>query len=283
MPIEYLPGVKPGAKIDLNNLPSRRFEKKNPPQPETYLPPLKLRLVEMSERLNDEYGYQSFFSRGGQIAMTDRAAEETMTAKEEEWAAETGKKPEDWRSAREKDPAAIAEMALTLLFDKILHKDFIVARASAYDDYENGADQLIINKKTGAVVCGLDDVLGHQGDDGGEKKEKKIDHKMKAGGATIKYGATVEHSRLVRKDLRHVPLFYFSLSKEELNDLLPAVSGESAGLSNAEQEVFAKLVDSLAQQSGRFSQDASLHPRLQANLQKFGPSLAKMLSYKKNL
>ena len=47
MRIEYLPGIVPG---DLINLKTKRF-----PSPETYLE--KLKLGNISERLNAEYGF----------------------------------------------------------------------------------------------------------------------------------------------------------------------------------------------------------------------------------
>lgn len=73
-------------------------------------------------------------------------------------------------ASREKNPANIAEIATTLLFDKVLNKDFIIVRASTYDDYENGADHLIIDKQSGAVICGLDEaILGESIKDTGEK------------------------------------------------------------------------------------------------------------------
>jgi len=282
MSIEYLPGLKPGDKIDLDQLPSRRFEKERGPRPESYRPELRERLRYMAARLNDEYD-RSLCSHSGHIETGDRADQEAVSVREEAWAAEQGKDREEWRADREKSPSGLAEMALTVLFDKILRDDFIVVRASEYDDYENGADQLIIDKETGAVICGLDDVLGHVGDDGGEKKAEKIARKMKSGGATIKYGATVEHGRLVSKSLRHIPMFYFSLSKEELGGLLPAVSGDSADLARTEKEVFSKLVDSLVEQSEKFSRDESLHPKLREKLKSFYPSLSKILDYKQNL
>ncbi len=171
---------------------------------------------------------------------------------------------------------------MTLLFNKILGQEFVTVRASTYDDYENGADQLIIDKKTGAVVCGVDDVIGNVGDDGGEKKEEKMRRKMIEGkGARIKYGATCQDGKLIRKELGHIPLFYLALSKAELNNLLESLTANSALAvpDQTEKSVYAKLVYSLKQQAQEYIYNKNLDPRLRDNLGNFDRSLAKMVAY----
>jgi hypothetical protein len=82
----------------------------------------------------------------------------------------------------------------------------------------------------------------------------------------------------VRQELSHIPLFYFSLSKLDLNDLLQALAqpqSESDSTSR-EQEIYAKPVKSLREQSVNYLADTSLHPQLQTNLRNFTPSLEKM-------
>lgn len=283
MEFKYLPGVEPGGKIDLNTF--NNFEGKSKfPRPETYLPRLQSELGALSERLTSAYG--DFFTADGQMKMTGVEADvdtELMAENVRGWSADEGKTPEQWLASREKNPSNITEVATTLLFDKILGADFIIVRASTYDDYQNGADQLIIDKQTGAVICGLDDVIGNVGDDGGAKKAKKIKQKMDNGGAKIKYGATFEDGQLVRKKLSNIPLFYFSLSKTELDNLLKSLTGDQAGADSGqvEKDIYAKLVDSLNQQSALYAADKSLNPLLQANLERFAPSLAKLAAYSK--
>ena len=274
--LEYLPGMKAGSKIDLASLPSARFEKDKKPKPETYLPELRAQLSDLAERLNSEHGY--FFNAEAQLEMSgpDLEVDRGLVAeKEAEWAGEVGKSVEDFLAARAKNPASITEMATTLLFDKILGGEFVVVRASTFDDYENGADQLIIDKKTGAVICGLDDVLIHTGE-GSEKKEGKIAAKMKHGGASIKYGATIEAGSLKRRSLKHIPLFYFSLSKNDLDSLLSSLAANKPEPDGVETMVYAQLVNSLVAQASKFQADASLSAPLKENLEHFSPSLRKM-------
>lgn len=284
MSIEYLPGVAAGKKIDLSALSSNRFDKKSEfPKPESYLSRLKTGLADMAERLNSEYG--NFCTADGQMKMIGRDADydqERMTEKIKGFAEDEFKTPEKFLADREKNPSNITEIAMTLLFDKILGQEFITVRASTYDDYENSADQLIIDKKTGAVVCGVDDVIGNIGDDGGEKKEEKMRRKMIEGkGARIKYGATCQNGKLIRKELGHIPLFYLALSKAELNNLLESLTANPAATSpdQTEKSVYAKLVDSLKEQAKGYIYDKNLDPRLRDNLGNFERSLAKMVAY----
>ncbi len=274
------PNIKVVGKIDLSRFGKNtdRFDKVQ--APETYVPALKIRLENLAGRLNAEHG--DFFESNGQVKMAgaeEASDHDLIAAKENAWAIESGKSVEELAAAREKNPANIAEVATTLLFDKVMGDDFVIMRASVYDDYENGADQLIIDKRTGAVICGLDDVIGHNGDDGAEKKKKKMDEKMKSGGAKIKYGVAMNGSHLERKSLRHIPIFCFSLSKPELNSLLESLAAGRPGLSAAEASIYDKLVSSLLNQAEEYEDDDSLNPELKNNLRNFAPSLEKMQSY----
>ncbi|MFA5887012.1 MAG: hypothetical protein WC863_04560 [Patescibacteria group bacterium] len=281
---EKLPGLKILGKIDLDKLSESKWDNKpQVPRPEKYSPDLKTSLRSMSERLNSEYG--DFCTADGQMKMIGRDADydqERMAEKIKGFAEDEFKTPEKFLADREKNPSNITEIAMTLLFNKILGQEFVTVRASTYDDYENGADQLIIDKKTGAVVCGVDDVIGNVGDDGGEKKEEKMRRKMIEGkGARIKYGATCQNGKLIRKELGHIPLFYLALSKVELNNLLKSLTADSAlAVSDqTEKSVYAKLVYSLKQQAQEYVYNKNLDPRLRDNLGNFDRSLAKMIAY----
>lgn len=285
---EKMPGLTILGKINLDD--SSKYDgRPKAPRPEKYLPELKANLLSMAARLSGEHG--NFFNAEGQITIDGPEADfdnKQVENKELEFAVDCHKSREAWRADCDKNPAHITELALTLLFDKILRDDFIIVRASAYDDYENGADNLIIDKKTGAVICGVDDVIRYEGDNKNrneetgkteEKKDEKIRRKMASGGATIKYGATFVDGRLERKCLEHIPLFYFSLDKKDLDQLLLDMAARHKDVSVKEREVFSKLSHSLADQSTKFSNDRRLNPDLRDNLKKFGPSLEKILAY----
>jgi len=274
MPIEYLPGLKPGDKIDLSQFDNK---KKSESRPEYYLYPIQEALRELAQRSE----YRGLVNDAGQIIMSGPEAEfdnQNIKLNEEAWAKEEGQTWEEWTIRKESDPASLAEKGITLLFDRILRGKFAVLRASDYDDYENGADNIIIDRETGAVICGIDDVFGDESDDGGKRKAGKVDkikRKMAKGGARIKYGATIKNDQLVPQELENVPLFYFSLSKKELSDLLHSIS-EYNKPTEIENQIYQKLVGSLSEQYGHFAADKSLDKRLRANLNDFAPSLAKM-------
>jgi len=145
MKIEYLPNLPgPGGKIDLSAF--KKKEKQAPP--EDFLPSLTRSLHLQAEEINKEF--PDLLTESAQIKMIGPEAEKDavlVTQQEIGFAASAGKQEERWRQDRDKNPANLTEIALTLLFHKFLKNDFIVARASAYDDYNNGVDLVLIDKK----------------------------------------------------------------------------------------------------------------------------------------
>lgn len=271
MPIEYLPGLNAGDKIDLSQF---QREKKMPWHPELQLPALQEKLRKLSGRPE----YKDFVDKDGRILMTGPDGgydQKNLEIKEKAWAREQRISHDNWLLKRESNPPNLAELGLTLLFDRVLGDKFFILRASDYDDYENGADNIIIDRASGAVICGVDDVLGNVGDDGGEKKEDKIRKKMAKGGINLKYGATINEGKLISKPLSNLPLFYFSLSKDELDSLLASLVHNDKP-DAAEQKIYQKLIGSLSDQHAKFSSDKSLNRNLQRNLVNFLPSLEKM-------
>jgi len=150
------------------------------------------------------------------------------------------------------------EIALTIMLAKFLKNDFIVARASSYDDYNHGVDSVLIYKKTGEVVCGFDEVIGNRGDDGGQKKAEKMENIMNKGGAQLKYGAKMLDGQLVRSEVKNIPAFYMSLSKVELGELLDSLKNNSDMTGALEEKIFSKLINSLEEQAAKQNLNKSL-------------------------
>ncbi len=67
------------------------------------------------------------------------------------------------KEEKEKNFGELWEKAKTVILNKIIGTEFIVVRASKHDDYENGVDNIIINKETGNVVCAFDEVSAEEG------------------------------------------------------------------------------------------------------------------------
>jgi len=172
----------------------------------------------------------------------------------------------------------IVEMAITSILYKFLHEDFVVMRASIYDDYKNGVDNVIVNKHTGEVICAFDEVYEGYKSDRLEAKVGKVVRKAKQGGAEIKYGFTFikdesGHPSISKQAIKNIPTFYLSLSVVELEKLLTDMSFDSVdSLSMSEAEIFNHLLDSLSEQV-KMLQVEQISEKVRANIDKFAVSL----------
>lgn len=110
------------------------------------------------------------------------------------------------------------EILKTVLFYKFLNQDFIVARTSEYDDIENKADNIILNKETGNIVCAFDEVSDMSGVEFENKKIKVLNRNIEGKGSRLKYGFEKNKDRLDFKRISNLPLFYLALDKEHLEE-----------------------------------------------------------------
>ncbi|MDD2680939.1 MAG: hypothetical protein PHE20_02410 [Patescibacteria group bacterium] len=271
--IEYSPNIKVGDKIKIDernyNRPRRRLE--------SFLPLMKQKLALQVEKYNQYYPY-TWLKEDGSISMIEHPEWEQDEAlcddKENAWARESGKSLEQWRLDKEKNPSNLTEIALTLVLQKLLPPNLMVLRSARYDDYENGVDQLIVDRNTGLVVCGIDEVINIEGNTGKSKKEKKVTNKMLQGGAQVKYGARVENGALLLGKLKNIPAFYLSLDKNELADLCESLEQEEATVS--ERTLLSRLRTSLSEQI-KLYEPLPLSPSLKLNLNAFQESLKSWL------
>jgi len=243
-------------------------------KPEEYREFLEHKLADNGREVNEELG-EDFLDEKGTILMSGGLELENdqqfVADLENNWAREQHKTVGEWRQSKDRNPATIAEMAVTASLHRLLKERFIVARASVYDDYRYGIDNVLIDKETGAVVCGLDEVLGHDGDDGASKKEEKIKKILAKGGASLKYGATINNGKLERQSLKNIPTFYLSLSKEELDNLLKDLKG-SAEATEREKDLALKIISSLERQAESNKMEIK-NEDLALNFEKFSTSL----------
>lgn len=272
MSINYLEGVEVGAKINLDRLKDRKSDR--PVSWERFLPFLKNGLKTAAVEMNRQYG--DFLNPDLKISLNgpDAASDEELV-KQQELAFAGHQSLEEYRRQRAGQQSEIAEMALALMFQKLLGEDFLVVRASTYDDNNNGFDLLIVDKASGAVVCGVDEVLTHYADVSSPKKEEKLFRKMQSGGATVKYGVTFSAGRLVRQSLKNVPAFYAAVHPGELTKIISSLELEQKESTSAEQAVLERVIVSLEEQYTALDTDG-LQPRLKENLEKFAASLEKI-------
>lgn len=271
MNIEYLPGIKPGDKIDLS-----QFDRpKKDLNPDKYLSQLKDRLSLLAQESNQSF--PGFLNNEGRIILAGPEAqgdEALVRAQEDGFSQGVHKSLEEWHRTTERNPANLTEMALTVMLHKFLKEKFIVARSSTYDDYNNGVDQVLVYKETGEVVCGFDEVIGNNGDDGGLKKAAKLERLMARGGARIKYGAKKVGTELVRGEVREIPAFYMSLSKAELAELLESLSSSSERISAPEEKLFEKLINSLETQTLNQNLNQTLKAKTEEAISRLRESLS---------
>lgn len=250
------------------DLPERKI------RPEEYRNFLETQMSDMQSSVNEEFKYHlldeenKISIEGGPDTELDQ---KFISDLETNWAIQERKTVEEWRKSKDRNPSTIAELAITLVLHKLLGDRFIVARASTFDDYKHHVDNVLIDKETGAVVCGFDEVLGFTGDDGGEKKDKKIKENLSRGGTSLKYGATIVDGKVERKSLENIPTFFLSLSKEELNSLLVDLKSNKLP-TEAEKKIVLKMIASLENQYDDAKKIAINH-NLNKNLEKFAASL----------
>ncbi|MCK9344510.1 MAG: hypothetical protein M0P64_00095 [Candidatus Pacebacteria bacterium] len=155
-----------------------------------------------------------------------------------------------YRERKEAAKSNQAEVAITALLHKMLKERFLVVRASTFDDYKHGMDNLILDRETGAVICAFDEVIRNEGDAGKTPvKLEKIKKAALKGGNEAKYGIALKDDTLVRSRLRNVPVFYLSLESKDLNALTnDLTNGFDSDATALEQALFAHLVNSIKEQ-----------------------------------
>jgi hypothetical protein len=269
MKINYLPNIEAGSKIDL----SKQNPEKRKLNTEALLIKLKSLLAHQADQYNKKVG-DNWLDEQGAIRMFNyhdkERDEELVVAQEEQWAQESGKSREKWLEDKEKNPANLTEMALTLMLQKLLPDRFMIVRSSVYDDYNHGVDQLILDRESGEVICGIDEVIERSYYNGPSKKEEKIEKQMLKGGFQVKYGAKFVNGALSLQSLRNIPAFYLALKKEDLDDLVESLASDQ--VSEKEIELLNKLKQSLTSQAEKYAK-LDLHPVLRRSIEKFSQFL----------
>jgi hypothetical protein len=162
------------------------------------------------------------------------------------------------------------EMAITIVLHKVLKDEYIVCRSNKYDDY-HGVDTIIVNKRTGEVLCAFDDVH----DDTEEQiyewhKQDLVEETNKNGGQTISYCFTFENGNLVKKEMKNVPKFYMKFDYEELMKALKNIDPLNLDkISAAEYEIYNTIIATLKSQISGNKEKGSAHPEYIKNMEAF--------------
>ncbi len=179
------------------------------------------------------------------------------------------------------------EMLKTAIFYKNLGSDFIVARSSQYDDIKRGVDNLILEKKTGNLVCAFDEVAS-RGTLGAsekgrriheEKRKKILEQNIKWGGGRLKYGLKMEgkggEMKLKLGEAKNIPIFYLASLPATIEQGIKNLKSLLDEQSDFERLLFHSFVKSLRSQINSIAPkfNKSLSPEFKKSLLLFEESL----------
>jgi hypothetical protein len=181
-----------------------------------------------------------------------------------------------YKKDKEKGASGQLEKAITGVFYKILKSEYMVVRSATFDDYDNGVDNVIVNKRTGDVICAFDEVHGEKGQDRHDKKLEKVKKIAMRGGAKLKYGLSFENGTLIKKTLDNIPVFYLALSSDELKELLGKMSYVAGDKPNeVEIKFFDKLLATMESQAEILNKER-IPQSVRTNIDKFQKSVINM-------
>lgn len=126
------------------------------------------------------------------------------------------------------------EVLKTIIFYKFLGKQFIICRSSRFDDIENGIDNLILEKKTGNLVCALDEVEFPKI----EEKKAAVLKKNQKGGGRLKYGLSIEEGRIKLTERKNLPIFYLFLPENQIKKGIEELDEDLLEKSGYEKQLF---------------------------------------------
>jgi hypothetical protein len=175
--------------------------------------------------------------------------------------------------ARAEEKSRQLEMAMTILLHKAFGKRYIVVRSSKYDDYAGGVDNVLVDKETGAVICGFDEVRNHPRSDRKAEKGDKILEKARSGGTDLIYGLSIDGGKMKLKSMSNLPLFFLSLDEDEYEKLVASIQyGERryTNLNDIEKKYINKILDSIEEQQKQLLDDKGVqeHPEIVSNLRR---------------
>lgn len=146
------------------------------------------------------------------------------------------------------------EKIKTVIFNKKLGSDFLVVRSSEYDDIKNGVDNIILDRKTGNIVCAFDEYEG--GEHGNVYDGKKVlsENTNLKGGASVKYGAMFKPDKnsemqLVRGKIENIPKFLMVCTEEDVKKAIDSLDMSSPGKTSVQEEIiYYQIIASLERQ-----------------------------------
>ncbi|MCK5466792.1 hypothetical protein KAI56_04850 [Candidatus Parcubacteria bacterium] len=245
---------------------------------------IKNLLKHFATEINTKYGPPDIVDKRGAII----GKEENEIVEELEFKFKDDNESfEDSRNRKENKHGIIFEMLITVIFNKILKEEFIIVHTSVEDDLTHHADNVIIEKKTGNVICTLDEANVDVESKRYYKKLDEIKKYNKKNGTTIEDGVKLnKENKLVETTIRNVPLFLLQISEKRLKEVLEKMDinlgkdGSEIGISEIELEVFDELIKSLVRQTDMLLNE-KLPEKVKENIKRFSDSLEKIEKIRK--
>jgi hypothetical protein len=183
------------------------------------------------------------------------------------YAKEEGLSVEEWEKKKMMKDGERLEMLKTAIFHRNLDSDFIVVRASNFDDIKRKVDNVIVNKKTGNVICAFDEGSPRKGDKYIEKQEEILERDKK-GGANLKYGLTFKdgEEKPHLKGLTGLPIFLLALHPSEIQMGMEKFDVDS----DYEKKLFKVFITEVDIQIKKMEEESSdINPKLQTQWSDF--------------
>ncbi len=193
-----------------------------------------------------------------------------------------GATPDEAREQRLRADGERLEMLAQAIFAKNFGADFVVTRSSPHDDRVNKTDTVLLERKTGNVVCAFDEV-GHMN---GARYDEKLriiqEHNLK-GGTSLKYGLGIERdgeeARIIGTEVHNIPLFYLALPKDRVEKGLQEFDPSPTEQSDFEKKLFDYFIATLgAQIQGLELYSGRLNPQLKERLSAFKKAASEIKS-----
>jgi len=140
------------------------------------------------------------------------------------------------------------EVIKTIIFNKFLGNDFVAVRSSLYDDFKNGVDNIILDKKTGNLICAFDEVASISGKEFEDKKEKVLSKNIKQKGVKLKYGIYLKGEKIDLGPIQNIPLFYLALPSDRLKEAIKKLSPSLEEKTDYEKKLFEFFISLIKHQ-----------------------------------
>lgn len=234
---------------------------------ETMVPILKQEGVPLDKQARIDMGkFENVYYSSATIVRDKRLLENYI----EQWSA--GMSGGEGGGTRIRKRGERLEMLKSAIFFKNLRKEFIVVRSSLFDDVVNNVDNVIIERKTGNVVCALDEVAEIKGFRYEEKRKEVLDKNFSKG-VELKYGLLLKKEegemKLKLSEISHLPIFYLALHESAIEKALDNFQNSLTEQSDYEKKIFEYFIASLNSQIQSLLLSPNLHSDIEKRVQRF--------------